>query len=59
MIPQNIRNQIPVVDGTLSVKGCIFPKCKHQHEIHRLPDDVVTWLTGLHGGLKSEHPQRV
>ncbi|ETK80578.1 hypothetical protein L915_13776 [Phytophthora nicotianae] len=64
MIPQNIRNQIPFIDGTQvcvrfqSVKGCSFAKCKQRHEIHRLPDEVVAWLTGLHGGLKSEHPQR-
>ncbi|KAE8913945.1 hypothetical protein PF003_g2207 [Phytophthora fragariae] len=47
IIPKQIRDQIPVVSGKQvcvrchSVKACAFPNCKHLHEVHRLPPDVL------------------
>ncbi|KAE8956924.1 hypothetical protein PR001_g31562 [Phytophthora rubi] len=64
IIPKQIRDQIPVVNGKQvcvrfqSVKGCTFPSCKHLHELHRLPPDVLKWVTEMHMGLKAAHPQR-
>ncbi|KAE8876175.1 hypothetical protein PF002_g29698 [Phytophthora fragariae] len=64
IIHKQIRDQIPVVNGKQvcvrfqSVKGCTFPSCKHLHELHRLPPDVLKWVTEMHMGLKAAHPQR-
>jgi len=64
IILQRIRDQIPTVDGKQvcvrfqSAKGCTFSRCKHLHELHRLPPDVLKWLTEMHTGLKAAHPQR-
>ncbi|POM69144.1 Hypothetical protein PHPALM_14601 [Phytophthora palmivora] len=64
IIPQHIRAQVPRIRGKelcvrfKAAKGCTFDKCNHVHEPHRLPEEVLTWLTGMHGGLKTVHPQR-
>jgi hypothetical protein len=64
IIPQRIRDQIPTVDGKQvcvrfqTAKGCTFSSCKHLHELHRLPPDVLKWVTEMHTGLKAAHPQR-
>ncbi|KAE8961403.1 hypothetical protein PF005_g28923 [Phytophthora fragariae] len=63
IIPKQIRDQIPVVNGKQVcvrfqwVKGCTFPSCKHLHELYRLPPDVLKWETEMQMGLKAAHPQ--
>ncbi|ETK76867.1 hypothetical protein F441_17147 [Phytophthora nicotianae CJ01A1] len=64
VIPQDIRNQIPVINGTQvciryqAMSGCSFPRCHHVHTLQRLPPPVLRWVTDRHGPLKGGHPQR-
>jgi hypothetical protein len=62
-IPQQLRSQIPVVNGKQVclrfqvARDCDFPRCHHTHTLVNLPADVLAYITATHGALKREHPQ--